>query len=267
MSSMDSPSNAPVTGNAPSASMTSIALKVVGVVTILASLIDYIMIIFPTNFSNRGWQLEMISQIVDRGIVPMVGVALLLAGYWVQSVASGRSSRPAAWADLRIWALALSALFGLIFLLFTVLHPNNVRLNKQEALEQIQQEATTAESQLEGRLSQELQQQRSQIDALIENDDLLTQAIESGQVPQEQAALLRQFREDPAALDQFLQERVGQFRGQIQQEIGGRREEATQRINQEALKSGIRVSLSSLILAIGYFIIAVVGFRNFKAGA
>ncbi|MGP1384328.1 MAG: hormogonium polysaccharide biosynthesis protein HpsJ [Thainema sp.] len=266
MSYMDSPSNAPMTGSAPSAPMTSIALKVVGVVTILASILDYIMIIFPTNFSNRGWQLEMISQIVDRGIVPMVGVALLLAGYWVQSI-SGRSGRRAAWADLRVWALVLSAIFGLVFLIFTVLHPNNVRVNSQQALEQIQEEATTAETQLEGRLSQELEQQRSQIDALIENEDLLAQAIESGQVPQEQAALLRQFREDPQALDQFLQERVGQFRGQIQQEIGGRREEAAQQIRQEALKSGIRVSVSSLILAIGYFIIAVVGFRNLKAGA
>lgn len=266
MSYMDSPSNAPTTGNAPNASMTSIALKVVGVVTILASLLDYIMIIFPTNFSNRGWQLEMISQIVDRGIVPMVGVALLLAGYWVQSIA-GQGGRRAAWADLRVWALVLSAIFGVVFLLFTVLHPNNVRANSQEALEQIQQEATTAETQLEGRLSQELQQQRGQIDALIADEDLLAQAIESGQVPQEQAALLRQFREDPQALDQFLQDRVGQFRTQIQQEIGGRREEATQQIRQEALKSGIRVSLSSLLLAIGYFIIAVVGFRSLKAGA
>jgi hypothetical protein len=246
--------------------MTSLALKVVGVITILASLLDFIMIVIPPNFSDRTWQLGLVSQMVDRGIVPLVGIALLLAGYWMQSAAGFNPRRPA-WADLRFWAVILSAILGLVFLLFTVLHPNNVRANSREALAQVQEEVALAENQLEGRLGQELEQQRSQIDALLQNEEQLDQAIESGQVPAEQADLLRQFRSDPQALDQFLESRAGEFRNRIQQEIGTRRQEATQEIRRESLKSGIRVSVSSLLLAIGYFVIAVTGFRNLRAGA
>lgn len=258
--------SAKATNNFSGAPVAALALKVVGVVTVLAALLDFIILLIPPDFLNREWQLAFVTQVVDRGIVPMVGIALLLAGYWIQSVA-GRPSRGGGVTDLRLWALILSSLLGLIFLLFTVLHPNNVRANSQQALAQVQEQATLAENQLEGRLGQELTQQRSQIDALLQDEQQLNQAIESGQVPAEQADLLRQFRNDPAALDQFLNERVQTFRQEIQTEIGTRREEAVQRIRLESLKSGIRVSLSSLLLAIGYILIGWVGLRNLRTGA
>lgn len=251
--------------NSSGLSIASITLKVVGVITILASLLDFIVLLIPPDFMNRDWQLAFVSQVVDRGIVPMVGIALLATGYGIDRLA-GRPARGSAFTDLRFWAFLLSSFLGLVFLLFTVLHPNNVRVNSQTAIEQVQEQATLAEGQLQGRLGQEVQQQRSQINALLQNEQQLDQAIASGQIPQEQAEQLRQFRDDPAGLDQFINERTETLQQQLQTEIGTRREQATQQIKRDAFKSGVRIAVSSLLLAIGYIIIGWTGLRNLRAG-
>lgn len=251
----------------PSTALTVIALKVVGVITILAFLLDFFVITLPPNASDRTWLLAVMSQLVERGIVPLVGIALLLVGTWIQNANSPMPRRPPIWANLRLWALILSAFLGLVYLLFTVLYPNTIRANSQQTLAQIEQRATEAQAQLEGQIGQQVQQQRAQIDVLLQNEELLAQAVESGQIPQEQADLLRQFREDPNALNQFIEQQVGSTREELQTRLGTEREDAESRVRQETLKSGIRISLSSLLLAIGYFVIAAFGFGALRAGA
>ena len=63
-------------------------LKVVGIILILSALLDCIVLSLPGETSdmiNRGWQLAAATQIVDRGIIPLIGIALLLTGFWVDS--------------------------------------------------------------------------------------------------------------------------------------------------------------------------------------
>jgi hypothetical protein len=243
--------------------LVSLALKTVGVVMILASLLDMIILPMPYNFSGDGstqWLLSFTTQVVDRGIIPMIGIALLLAGSWVTSDV-GTVSQKKSWQSLQFWALVLSCLLGLLYLLIFPLHLNNVRIDSQQSLAQITQEADQAQTELGTRLNAEVQQQRQQIVQLLENEELLEQAIASGQVPEQQAELLRGFRDDPAALDQYIEQRVGELRTQFETEIGTRREEALRAARTEALKSGLRIGISSLLLAIGYIIIGWSGLR------
>ena len=251
----------PAVTNPTKSPLAAIALKLVGLVTIISALLDYLILIIPPNLANPQWQLATTTQLVERGIVPLVGIALLLTGFWIDS-SVGRSQRQQSLvADLRFWVCALASLLGLMYLLLAVLHVNAVRLNSKTALEQVGNEASQASSQLEERLSTELTQQQTQLGALLQNEDLLAQAIQSGQLPQD----IEQYRDNPEGLTQFLQQRADQARQEIQTQIGTRREEAERRVKTEAWKSGLRLSISSLLLAAGYITIGWSGLKRLMA--
>lgn len=238
--------------------LAAIALKLVGIVTILSALIDFVILLIPPNFGNAQWFLAATTQLVDRGIVPLVGIALLLAGFWVDR-SSGKTGQPGSLlGDLRFWACVVASFLGLVFLLLTFLHVNNVRITSREALAQVEREANEATTQLEQRLQGELSQQQSQLQVLFQDEALLQQAIEAGQIPQE----IQQFQGNPAGLEEFLTQRAGEARQQIETEIGTRREDARGQVKQEAAKSAIRISVSSLLMAIAYIVIGWTGLRR-----
>jgi hypothetical protein len=194
--------------------LASLALKAAGGVAIFSALLDYLILLIPPNVTNGQWQLATITQMVDRGIVPLVGMALLLTGLWVDSRVGRTAIAKGLLTDLRFWVSALASLLGLMYLLLSILHLSAVYLSSQTALEQVNAEASQAATQLEQQISAQLSQQRPQIEALLQNEELLSQAIQSGQLPQD----FQQYRDNPEGLNQFLQQQVEQNRQQIQTE-------------------------------------------------
>ncbi len=235
---------------------------------ILSSLLDYIILAIPFKALDQdtgaAWMANFTTQIVDRGIIPMVGIALLLAGYWIGSSLSGGSESRSLVQDLRFWALILSSILGLIFLLLIPLYARNIQVQSTKALQRIDEQAKVAETQLET--------QAQQFDTLLKNPDQLGQveqrltqqlqaATQSGQVPQEQLAQAQDFmqqlealKKNPKALTQRVDER--------KTEIRSKQLEAKNQAQTEALKLGIRTGLSSLLLAIGYSLIGWMGLRS-----
>lgn len=242
-------------------SVAAVALKTVGVIIILAALLDMITLPFPAKPLDRQWQINFVTLAVDRGIVPMVGLALLLTGYWVDTISGLGLGDRRSWKNLGFWALILSSVFGLFYILAVPLHLNNVRVSNTEAIERIKQDASQAEAQLNNRLQTEVGQQRQQIEQLIANPEQIDRAREAGQITLDQATQLQQFRQNPKALDQFIEKRVGEVKGKLQTEIGQRREDALNNVKNESIKSGLRVGISSLLLAIGYILIGWIGLR------
>ncbi|MEL6601694.1 MAG: HpsJ family protein [Cyanobacteria bacterium J06614_10] len=245
--------------------LAAISLKLVGAITIAAALIDFLTLLFPPDFGNRAWQLATVTSLVDRGIVPLVGIALLFTGYWIDTSLGKSARRTSLVADARFWTCLLSCLLGLTFLLTTVLHPNNVRIQSRDALTQVETEAEQATSELEGRLNADLSQRRAQIDALLENEDQLQAAIESGSLDQAQVDQIERFRSNPQELDSFLTSQISEAQTQLQTRIGEQKKDATARLKSEALKATIRVTLSSLLLALGYTFIGWSGLRRLLA--
>ena len=255
---------------------TSRTLKVVGIILILSFLVDILILSFPFQPTNSGWQIQLATAFVDRGIVPLVGFGMLFAGHWVDSfddsIASG--------VDLRFPALILSAVLGLIFLLIFPLHLNNVRQASDREVKQIAASATQAETQVQTQLSQvqarlstdqakaQIEQQRTQVrnqfSELLKDETRYKQAIENPSIPEEQKKLLRDFNADPKALDTFIdaqsdpQKLANQRITQIRQE----KQAAEKRAKETAWKSGLRVGISSLLLSIGYIIIGWTGLRS-----
>jgi len=236
---------------------TALTLKTVGVVMIVSSLLDFIILAIPFNPLRTEWQIGFVTQLVDRGIIPMVGIALLVAGHWIANAsgASPTESRSAV-QDLRFWAFILASLLGLLFLVLVPLHFNNIRMQSNQALEQINKKASTLETQLEN--------QSKQVDALVKDPQKLSEldkAIESGRVQGEQLVRLQAlkqqlqtFKQDPQSLNQQVE--------QAQTKIRGERLEAEKQTRTGALKLGLRTGLNSLLLAIGYIVIGWTGFRS-----
>ncbi|MEW6496732.1 MAG: HpsJ family protein [Cyanobacteriota bacterium] len=237
---------------------TALALKVVGLIMIVSSLLDYIFLAIPFNPGQRAWQLALTTQLVDRGILPMVGIAFLLVGYWISNSMGAPSARKPLVQDLRFWALLLSSILGLIFLLLVPLHINNVVQQSNEAFKQINQGASQAQSLLEA--------QTKQVDELVKDPQRLSElekAINSGQVQGQQLAQLQAlrdklntFKKDPKALNQEV--------GAAQERITREKQQKESQARTETLKIGLRTSLSSLFLAIGYIAIGWSGLRSSK---
>lgn len=249
-------------------------LKVVGIILILSALLDCIVLSLPGETSdlfNRAWQLAAASQIVDRGIIPLMGIALLMTGFWVDSSSGVSIERRKVWLDLRFWALLISSLLGLVYLSVVPVHLNNTRLELQDALAQVDREAGQAEGQLEAQITSDQfkaqieqlkNQRRTQIAALLQDDGKLQQALQSPDVPEELKAVLRNSKNDPKALDNFLEQQAQELPTQARNEIRTRKQQKEKELRTRSRNSSLQTGISSLLLAIGYITVGWTGLRS-----
>ena len=248
------------------------SVKLIGAILVISALVDYLILLIPPNLLNRTWQLNVTSQLVDRGIVPMVGMALVLLGFWMESVASGGSQKPSQpLTDLRFWVALLASVLGLLYLLLFPLHLNNTRLAWTEALSRIEQQATQAESQLENQLgSNQFQQQieqrksqlKNQLNTLLQNEDELNRLLEREDLPQPFREVLEQSQSNPAALDQFLEQQADSLPTQLLTQIRERKQRLEDQAKTRTLKSSLQTGISSLLLAIGYIGVGWTGLKS-----
>lgn len=256
-----------------SSTFTALCLKLFGVVFILSSFLDYVTLLFPLRLQDPQWQLGFVTNLVDRGIVPMVGVGLILIGYWIEATlyadtANGRGGG----FDLRLPTFIISALLGLIFLLVVPIHLNNLNQAKSDALAQIEKGAGQGKEQIQGFLRQ--------VDALSKNPEILNQQIEqrnqvinSGQFqgnalsPQQLESLkaetaqlqgLRDLSKNPSA----YKAKVDEIKQNLEKQLQDRQNKAESEATNQALKQGLRTGLNSLMLAIGYATVGALGLRG-----
>ncbi|MCC5602186.1 hormogonium polysaccharide biosynthesis protein HpsJ [Nostoc favosum] len=256
---------------------TALTLKVVGIICILSFFVDFFILLLPFQPTDRVWQINLATALVDRGIVPLVGLGLLFAAYWIDS--ADAADRPQG-IDLRFPAVILSSILGLMFLLIFPLHLNNVNQAKTQTLNRIAQEADQAETQLNNRLSQlqaqlnteqgkaQLNQLRTQtktqFSEILKDDQRYKQALESSQIPANIKELLKKAKTDPQVLDKAIEQQtdIQTLRTQQLSQVRQRRDEAEKQAKDTAWKSGLRIGISSLLLSIGYIIIGWTGLRG-----
>lgn len=266
--------------NSFAAANASRTLKVAGIILMLSFLVDFVILLFPFQPTDRGWQIDLATALVDRGIVPMVGLGLLFAGYWADSFDSDGYSG----IDLRFPALILSSILGLMFLLIFPLHLNNIRQASSQTVEQISERAKQAETQLNNQLSQvqaqlgndqikaELEKQKTQVKnqftELLKDEQKYKQALDNPNLPPQQKELLKKFKANPQELDKFIAQQSDpkQLAEQQIRQIREQREQAEKQAKDRAWKSGLRIGISSLLLSIGYIIIGWTGLKGLGLG-
>jgi hypothetical protein len=265
--------------NRTSASNISLALKTVGTVCIISFFIDFVILMLDFSIDNKQVQINLATALVDRGIVPLIGIVLILTGYWADRVNSADDRIHG--TDLRFPVCVLSIILGAMFLLIFPLHIASTMAVKAQSLEQISQSAQRAEAQLNSQLNQveaqlngndkakaQLQQlkdrEKAQVTALISDDKKFAEFLADKQHSAEEKELLKKFKAHPQELDKFIDEKSDPKKAADQKliEIRKRREEAETQAQQSALRSGLRISITSLLYAIAYGIIGATGLQN-----
>lgn len=242
-----------------SLSFISLALKLAGLVLILGVLVDFIVIVIPPNFTDSQWLTNLISEWVGRANIPLMGLALIVFGIWIGQGAGTDAANEKSSSSWLVWSLVLSALLGITFLLLAPVYFRSSQLASAAETRQINQQAAAAE----GQLDSQLELQRNQVSAVLSNQELLDQLQQrmdtASQLSEQEQTFLQQVQEilqevknDPDALDQKVEE----ARQQGMQQIQAEQQKAIDNLTNEMRKSRIRITLSSIVLAIGYFIVA-----------
>ncbi|QSJ18481.1 HpsJ family protein [Nostoc sp. UHCC 0702] len=257
-----------------------LTLKVVGIILILSFFLDFLILSLPFQPTDRGWQINVVTQLVDRGIVPLLGLAMLFVAYWIDEASDGDRSQA---FDLRFPALIIASILGLLFLLFFPLHLNNVNQAKGQVINQINQRANAQENQLKAQLNQlqaqlntdqgkaQLEQLRNQRKALLtgilQDEQRYKQITENPQAPAELKDLLKKAKANPQELDKAIDRQFDLPTLQNQQLslIRSQKEQDEKQAKDNAWKSGLRIGISSLLLSIGYIIIGWTGLRSITA--
>ncbi|NET59872.1 MAG: hypothetical protein F6K47_28105 [Symploca sp. SIO2E6] len=256
---------------------TVLALKFVGVIMIVSSLLDYISLAIPPKLEDdafREWQWVTTTQVVNQGIVPLVGIALLVVAYWIaNSIGTASREKKSSLGQLSFWAFLLSFLLGLVFLGLVLLHTSNTLHRAAQANEQITEQATAAESRIEQQSQQidtviqqlkdpekrtQTEQELQQLEEAIKNNQ-----IPANQLPQAQAQvqiiknLLEGSKENPDAIPEKIKE-------ENLNKIRSEQLDAKGKITNQIWKPGIKTIINSLLLVIGYLAIGWMGLQSLK---
>lgn len=241
---------------------TALALRVTGIILIVAAIVNGLIAALPPQFDQSDWFANLITQWVNQGTLPMLGLAALFGALWIDRRAVEETLQPQnARPRWLLWPLLLSALLGLLFLVLTPLYFASTNQVSAAKVAEVNQQATQAQAQLD----QLLEQQRNQVNSLIANEQQyaqLQQEVEKAQLPEDQKAQLRQLqsslqqvKNDPKLLDQKVEEARSQGLKRIQQQ----QQQALAQAAREVHKARIQIISASLLLAIGYLAIAGLG--------
>ncbi len=246
------------------------ALKIVGTVMFVASLIDYLFLLVPFNWTDDNWQITTTNSLVDRGIVPLLAITLILIGWWITDNAANAIGKPI--PVLRLTTFILASILGLVFLLLVPLHLSNVNRASANVLSQIDQRASQQEIQI--------QTFTTQLDAIANDPQQLTnqirernEVIDSGQFrgrpitaaereqivsQRDQLQELLNLSKDPAK----LKERMDQLQARLEAQLVELQETQKSRARTIALKQSVRTGLNSFMLAIGYIVLGWFGIKS-----
>ncbi|NJR38669.1 MAG: hypothetical protein HC781_07270 [Leptolyngbyaceae cyanobacterium CSU_1_4] len=244
-----------------SASDISNLLKLAGVALILGILVDYLTLAFPPNFLNNEWLANLIDQFVGRGVVPLLGLALLFWGMWMDDSINRGSAR-----KLLASAVLLSAGLGVMFLLFTPLYFNSNRLVSSASTQEINQQAETGAQQLERQLTL----RQGQVNALLSNREQAARLEAELQNDQVSAADKAQLQELKETLDRvkndpkLLEAEVAKARSAGIKQIEEQQAQAKSNLQQEMRRARLRITSISFVLAVGYLMVSGAGFGMMK---
>jgi len=252
-------------------SFVSLSLKLIGVIFILSSLLDFATLLIPPQWSNPQWQLAFATNIVDRGIVPMLGIATILIAYWIDNTIERPSKKE---FDLRLPVYILSIILGVVFLLIIPLHLSNLGKVQTNVLNQIEKGSEQGKGQIQSFLTnlntlaqnpQLLKKEIQQRSSIIEKGQYQGKQLSPAQIDQlkQQKDQLQEL-DDVAVNPQKLKDKVDSMKVELQNRLQSQKDDAEDKARKEAIKQGLRTGLSSLMLAIGYGTVGALGWINRK---
>jgi Sec-independent protein translocase protein TatA len=235
------------------------ALTWSGLALIFTILVDWLTNLIPPNLTDAAWHVNFDNLLIERGIVPLVGVTFLLTAHGLVQQ-TGQSVRQ----GLQRFGVVLSAVLAVVFILVIPFYLSNLGSETSKAVKSIEQQAQQATQNVDQQLQMAVLQQQQQLQSLLSKPAEVEQAIQSGQLPQQQAEQFRKFQKDPKALDQFLQQQAEQKRKEVLVQINKRKQESIQQLQRRVQQTGISNTLAALLLVLGYGAIARAGLLSLR---
>ena len=249
-------------------------LKVVGYIMILSTLIDYATLLFPPKFSDDQWVGSTLIQLVDRGVIPLIGMVFV----YVSGYLEGGSLRPEGRNSLmtgRFAMMILSGLLGLLFLLAVPKHFINTSNVANTAIDRIGKETKQQEDAVGPQVQQRLGQLQEQVKDKAKLDGELKQineVVASGKNPATgqplEAAQMEQLKSSQQELQKlkddpnYLQTMAKNASDKELLKIRDRKIKLEEQARAEATKTSIRTGLGSLLLATAFSLISWLGFTE-----
>ncbi len=223
-------------------------LKWVGIILVLSFVLDFGIRLWSSQFDNPEWQLGFMNEMIDRGVIPLIGLALIYAASGFRAAVSPLSDAtesPPPWQDARFWSFVVASLLGLLFILLVPLQFNTTSRILNDGLERLEQQVSQQELMV--------QQEQRQLQSIVSSGQL-DQLLQNPQLPPEQQAILQELQEDPDSLNARVEERLTE----LQQQKQAAEDEATNEARTTQLRGGAR----SLLLAVGFVLIGWTGLRD-----
>lgn len=230
---------------------TSLVLPVVGIVLILTFVFDFVIRLFSLQWNKPEIQINFWNELIDRGVIPLIGLALVYAGFWLNGMLSHKSDpedspAPSPANNPQFWTFVFASLLGLVFLLLLPLHFS--------ASGEVVNAAITRTDQQEAQMKFGIQQEQQQIQQVISTPGQLDEILKTRKLPPEQLALFEELKKDPKALDKRAAQKLEEMKKQKQQVLN--------QVNQEVGQIRWRYEIRSLLLALGFISIGWTGLRD-----
>jgi hypothetical protein len=229
---------------------TSLVLPLVGIVLILTFVFDFTVRLFGLDFSKPDLLLNLLNELIDRGVIPLIGLAFVSAGFWLNRALTNPTKDPNSPAsspfnNAQFWTFVFASLLGLLFLLLVPIHFSTSG--------QTVNAAVTRADQQEAQMKFEIQQKQQNINQVLAAGQL-DQYLQNKNLPPQDLALLQELKKDPKAFDKQAAQGLSEMKAKKQQAID--------QVNKEISTMRWRAEVRSLLLALGFVAVGWTGLRE-----
>jgi hypothetical protein len=233
---------------------TSLVLPIVGIILLLTVVIDFAAqaaINYPWDKPDSLLQFQ--NELIDRGVIALLGLALVYAGFWfdrvlVQAIpnsATGSISGSALWVKPQFWTFVVASLLGLLFLLLIPWHAN--------ASGQILSAASTRADQQEAQINFQIQQEKQKIQS-VQAAGQIDQQLQRKDLSPAEIGMWQELKKDPQAFDKKMAQQLVEIKKQKQQSL----DQVSKAVSLYPFRSEVR----SLLLSFGFIAIGWTGLRD-----
>jgi hypothetical protein len=244
-------------------------LKVVGYVLLLSTLVDYATLLSAMKWQDEQWLGATLIQLVDRGLIPLIAITFIYVSGFLENrtlIPEGRSP----FATGRFFAMVLSAILGLVFLVTVPVHFMNTNKVATTAIDRIAKQSQQQEQQLAQQVQQRLMQlqeqvkdktkleaELKQINEIVTTGQANGQKVEPAQLEQIKKAQkdLQKLKDDP----NHLQVMAKEASDQELQKVRETKQKTEDQARSEATKTSLKTGLNSLLLSIAFSLISWLG--------
>ena len=79
-------------------------MKLAGIILVLFTIINYFLLIFTIKTGDTNWNLNFTTIIVEEGIIPILGIALMFCAYGFEEILGLAPPQPKLrWNSIKFW--------------------------------------------------------------------------------------------------------------------------------------------------------------------